>query len=129
MNKVPNQEKSEIYFELGDCSLNQYMNSRIEKINSLNIDFANNIVYIFKTMILFVLEFEGKIGFFHCDLKPDNVSLEEKSNSNPSEYLLKIIDLGGSTKVIDEVSTYRGMTTPFYFKSPFRKEGKIVGRI
>ena len=105
MKKDPNQEKAEIYFELGDCSLSQYMNTRIEKINSINIDLANNIVYIFKTMILFVLNFEEKIGYFHCDLKPDNVSLEEKSNSNLPEYLLKIIDLGGSTKVIDEVST------------------------
>ena len=105
MKKDPNQEKTEIYFELGDCSLSQYMNSRIEKINSLNIDFANNIVYILKSMILFVLDFEEKIDYFHCDLKPDNVSLEEKSHSNAPQYYLKIIDLGGSTKVIDEVST------------------------
>ena len=105
MKKDQNQEKAEIYFELGDCSLNQYMNSRIEKINSLNKDFANNIIYIFKSMILFVLDFEEKIGYYHCDLKPDNVSLEENGNSNPPAYLLKIIDLGGSTKAIDGVST------------------------
>ena len=129
MNKVPNQEKSEIYFELGDCSLSQYMNSRIEKINSLYIDFANNIVYIFKSMILFVLNFEDKIAYFHCDLKPDNVSLEEKGHSNPPEYLLKIIDLGGSMKAVDGESTYRGMTTPFFYTSPFRKNRKIVGRV
>ena len=129
MNKDPNEEKAEIYFELGDCSLSQYMNSRIEKINSLNIDFANNIVYILKSMILFVLDFEEKIDYFHCDLKPDNVSLEEKSHSNAPQYYLKIIDLGGSTKAIDGESTCRGMTTPFYYTSPFRKDRKIVGRI
>ena len=129
MKKEPNQEKAEIYFELGDCSLSQYMNSKIEKINSIKIDFANNIVYIFKSMILFVHNFEEKIGYFHCDLKPDNVSLEEKSHSNPPEYLLKIIDLGGSTKAVDGESTYRGMTTPFYYSSPFRKNRKIVGRV
>ena len=79
-------------------------------------------------MILFVLEFEEKIGYFHCDLKPDNVSLEEKGHSNTPEYLLKIIDLGGAMKAIDGASTYRGMTTPFYYTSPFRKGRKIVGR-
>ena len=105
MKKEPNQEKAEIYFELGDCSLSQYLNARIEKSILPYLDLANNIAYIFKSMILFVLDFEDKIGYFHCDLKPDNVSLEEKSYSNPPEYLLKIIDLGGSTKVIDEVST------------------------
>ena len=104
------------------------MNSRIEKTNSINIDFANNIAYIFKSMILFVLDFEDKIGFFHCDLKPGNVTLEEKRHSNPPEYLLKIIDLGGAMKAIDGASTYRGMTTPFYYTSPFRKGRKIVGR-
>ena len=57
MKKDPNQEKSEIYFELGDCSLSQYMNSRIEKTYTLHLNFANNIVYIFKTMMLFVLDF------------------------------------------------------------------------
>ena len=129
MKKDPNQEKAEIYFELGDCSLSQYMNSRIEKTYTLHLNFANNIVYIFKTMILFVLDFEEKIGYFHCDLKPDNVSLEEKGHSNPPEYLLIIIDLGGSMKADDGESTYRGMTTPFFYNSPFRKNGKIVGRV
>ena len=80
-------------------------------------------------MILFVLNFEEKIGYFHCDLKPDNVSLEEKSHSNPPEYLLKIIDLGGAMKAIDGASTYRGMTTKFYYTSPFRKGRKIIGRL
>ena len=128
MNRLANQEKVEIYFELGDCSLSQYMNSRIEKTYSLHLDLANNIVYIFKSMILFVLDFEDKIGYFHCDLKPDNVSLEEKGHSNPPEYLLKIIDLGGAMKAIDNAYTHRGMTTPFYYTSPFRKDRKIVGR-
>ena len=129
MKKDPNQEKTEIYFELGDCSLSQYMNSRIKKTNSINIDLANNIVYIFKSMILFVLDFEEKIGYFHCNLKSDNVSLDEKIHSNPPEYLLKIIDLGGAMKAIDGESTYRGMTTPFFYTSPFRKNGKIIGRV
>ena len=80
-------------------------------------------------MILFVLEFEEKIGYFHCDLKPDNVSLEEKGHSNTPEYLLKIIDLGGAMKAVDGASTYRGMTTSYYYMSPFRKDGKIVGRV
>ena len=80
-------------------------------------------------MILFVLEFEDKIGYFHCDLKPGNVTLEEKSNSNPPEYLLKIIDLGGAMKAVDGESTYRGLTTCYYYMSPFRKYGKIVGRV
>ena len=129
MKKDPNQEKAEIYFELGDCSLSQYMNSRIEKTYTLHLNFANNIVYIFKTMILFVINFEEKIGYFHCDLKPDNVSLEEKGHSNPPQYLLKIIDLGGAMKAIDNAYTHRGMTTPFYYTSPFRKNGNIVGRV
>ena len=80
-------------------------------------------------MILFVLEFEEKIGYFHCDLKPGNVTLEEKSNSNPPEYLLKIIDLGGAMKEVDGESTYRGLTTGYYYTSPFRKDGKIIGRV
>ena len=129
MNRQANHEKVEIYFELGDCSLNQYMNSRIEKTYSLNLDLSNNIAYIFKTMILFVINFEEKIGYFHCDLKPDNVSLEEKGHSNPPQYLLKIIDLGGAMKAIDGASTYREMTTKFYYTSPFRKNDRIVGGI
>ena len=105
MKKPPNTEKCEIYFDIGDCSLYQYITTRIEKINSLHQDFANNIIYIFKTMSHFVLDFEEKTHYFHCDLKPENLSLEEKVNSNPPKYNLKIIDLGGAMKAVDGAST------------------------
>ena len=57
MSKRPNHKKSEIYFELGDCSLSQYIDSKADNFNFLNNDLANNIIYIFKTMTKFVLDF------------------------------------------------------------------------
>ena len=67
-----NENKSEIYSPSGHCSLQEYINI----LNSKNLRVPGEvIVTTFKFMIQFVQFFYQEYGFFHGDLKPENLIL------------------------------------------------------
>ena len=67
-----NEKKQEIYYPSGHCSLQEYINI----LNSKNLLVPGEvIVATFKFMIQFVQFFYQEYGFFHGDLKPDNLIL------------------------------------------------------
>ena len=67
-----NEKKYEIYYPSGHCSLQEYINI----LNSKNLRVPGEvIVTTFKFMIQFVQFFYQEYGFFHGDLKPENLIL------------------------------------------------------
>ena len=74
----------------------------------------------FKFMVEFVHLFYDKVGFFHGDMKPDNLLMVHIGND---QYKFKTIDFG----TIKERVKYREITpfTPYYYLSPMRTYTKL----
>ena len=67
-------------------------------------------------MVEFVHLFYDKVGFFHGDMKPDNLLMV---HTVKDQYKFKTIDFG----TIKEREKYKEITpfTPYYYLSPMRE--------
>ena len=74
----------------------------------------------FKFMVEFVHLFYAKVGFFHGDMKPDNLLMV---HTGKDQYKFKTIDFG----TIKERGKYTEITpfTPYYYLSPMKKYTKL----
>lgn len=58
------------------------------KANELNRKISLNLVkYLFRSTLLALYELQSMSGLNHCDLKPDNVVIDEN-------FIVKLIDYG-----------------------------------
>ena len=71
-------------------------------------------------MVEFVHLFYDKVGFFHGDMKPDNLLMV---HTGKDQYKFKTIDFG----TIKEREKYDEITpfTPYYYLSPMREYTKL----
>ena len=99
--------------------MKQYVDLLKKKEKSIKIP-PEIIVSAFKFMVEFVLLFYDKVGFFHGDMKPDNLLMVHTDND---QYKFKTIDFG----TIKERERYRENTpfTPYYYLSPMREYTKL----
>ena len=107
MLKFDNHSR-QLYFELGLCSLEEYSEKYKEKYEIISIE---NVLYIFKTGIIFIYEFM-KNALCHGDIKPANMQI--KLNKTNMKKVLRMIDLGGSNSLLIPTEY-----TEDYYLSPF----------